>query len=128
MNGLRTAVVFVFALGLAVAVAHAASGEGEEPAPAERPVKTIKLYVEKWKWSPDQIRVPKGTHVVLTIESFDGSRKFELKEYGLSVKLPRGETVKVEFDADRVGEFRWRCARPCGDGCAKLRGTLIVYE
>jgi len=94
----------------------------------EAPVKKIKMYVENWKFRPDTIRVKKGTRVLIEFVSRDASHSFVLKAYKLKVPLPEGKTDKVEFVADKVGTFSWRCGRPCGNGCAKMRGQLIVEE
>lgn len=99
------------------------------PAPgsdAQTQVREMNLYVEEWKWTPDTIRVAQGTHVVLHIRSFDASRTFSMKGYKLKVPLPQDQVQTVEFDATRKGTFPWTCERPCGNGCAKLKGTLIV--
>lgn len=93
---------------------------------AEGEVKLIKMYVEEWKWTPNLIRVPVGTRIRIEFLSYGASRRFDLKAYRLKVRLPQDKTVAVEFVADKKGEFKWRCGRPCGDGCAKLTGTLIV--
>lgn len=95
-------------------------------AEAKRPVRYFKLFGDNWAWEPDTIRVKKGTHVVLTVKAFRATRSFKLKAYDLDVLVPQDEEVKIEFDADQAGKFPFRCGRPCGDGCAKLRGTLIV--
>ena len=65
--------------------------------------------------------------MILHIESLDALRSFALKDYGIKVPLPENERVTVEFDADREGTFEFKCGRPCGNGCAKLRGTLTVH-
>ena len=98
----------------------------EGAAASEKPLKRIKMVAENWRWSPKVIRVTQGTRVKIEFESFDASRAFVLKAYGLKVKLPQGRPVKVDFIADKKGEFRWRCGRPCGNGCAKMTGRLIV--
>jgi len=98
------------------------------PAAPERSLKQVNLFVEEWRWTPNTIRVKKGQHVVLQIESIEGKHAFYLKDYDLNIPLEEGNRVKVEFDADKVGKFPWKCSRPCGDGCAKLRGTLVVEE
>lgn len=114
----------------------AAIGQQDEPAEpaapaapveqAEEQVKLIKMYVEEWKWTPKLIRVPVGTKLRIEFLSYGATRRFDLKAYRLKVKLPQDKTVAVEFVADKKGEFKWRCGRPCGDGCAKLTGKLIV--
>lgn len=96
------------------------------PVEEEAPVKFVKLYVQEWKWSPNVIRVPVGTKLKIEALSYDSSRRFDLKGYKLKVGLPQDELVTFEFTADKVGTFRWKCGRPCGNGCAKLTGKLIV--
>lgn len=100
--------------------------DAASPAQDERPVKQIKMVAENWKWTPDVIRVKLGTRVVIDFDSYDASHSFVLKAYKIKVPLPEGKHGKVEFVADKAGEFTWRCGRPCGDGCAKMRGKLIV--
>ena len=97
------------------------------PAAVPRPVREFNLFVKEWTWEPGTLRVAKGSHVILHIESLDALRSFALKDYGIKAALPENERVTVEFDADREGTFEFKCGRPCGNGCAKLRGTLTVH-
>jgi heme/copper-type cytochrome/quinol oxidase subunit 2 len=112
-------------LAVAGALFFPAGSRGEEKEDGP-PVKEIRMYAENWKWTPDVIRVEQGTHVQIVIENIDATHRFDLKEYKLKVVLPQDKTTTVEFVASEVGEFRWRCGRPCGDGCPKMTGTLIV--
>jgi len=120
-------------VGLAGGV-RAQDAAGEEEAaqlPAgeeeiEQPVKYVKLYASEWKWSPQEIRVEQGTLVQIEALSYDSSRRFDLKEYKLKVALPQDKLVTFEFTADKKGTFKWKCGRPCGNGCAKMVGQLIV--
>ncbi len=95
-------------------------------APAKRVVRTFKVYADNWSWSPDTIRVKQGDHVVLKLHAYRATRSFYLKGYKLDVHMPQDQDVTAEFDADQKGEFPFKCGRPCGNGCAKMRGTLIV--
>jgi heme/copper-type cytochrome/quinol oxidase subunit 2 len=108
---------------------------GEEPAApsepvaekeTEQPVKHVKLYAEEWKWSPREIRVKQGTLIKIEAYSYDSSRRFDLKDYKLKVAMPQDKLVRFEFTADKKGTFKWKCGRPCGNGCAKMVGKLIV--
>jgi heme/copper-type cytochrome/quinol oxidase subunit 2 len=99
---------------------------GEDPEAI--PVKEFRMDVENWRWVPNTLRVTVGTKVVLRIKSYDATHRFDLKEWGLKVVLPQDETTTIEFVADKVGTFKFRCGRPCGDGCPKIRGKLIVAE
>jgi heme/copper-type cytochrome/quinol oxidase subunit 2 len=140
MNG-RTQVKIrsaALALTLALSGGAPASLHATEDAPAapakppaaeaKRPVREFNLFVKEWTWEPATLRVKKGSHVVLHVESIDGARSLVIKELGVKAPLPEGERVIVEFDADRAGTFTFACGRPCGNGCAKLRGSLVVLE
>jgi heme/copper-type cytochrome/quinol oxidase subunit 2 len=95
-------------------------------APAKQVVRTFKVYADNWNWMPDTMRVKQGDHVVLKLYAYRASRSFVLKAYKLDVHMPQDQEVTAEFDATTKGEFPYKCGRPCGNGCAKLRGTLIV--
>jgi len=100
--------------------------EQKKKAGDERPEKFIKVYVENWKWTPDVIRVEQGTLLKIEFLSYEASRRFDLPAYKIKLPLPQDKPVSFEFVADKKGEFKFRCGRPCGDGCAKLKGKLIV--
>lgn len=112
--------------GTTVAQATDEAEQNTPPAEASEPVKTIKMTAENWKWTPKVIRVAEGTRLRLEFQSWDASHSFELKAYKIKVPLPEDSTAVKEFVADKKGEFKWRCGRPCGDGCAKMVGKLVV--
>jgi heme/copper-type cytochrome/quinol oxidase subunit 2 len=95
-------------------------------APAKKVVRTFKVYADNWNWTPETIRVKQGDHVVLKLYAYRASRSFYLKAYKLDVHMPQDQEVTVEFDATQKGEFPFKCNRPCGNGCAKMRGTFVV--
>jgi cytochrome c oxidase subunit 2 len=105
---------------------QAAEAAAPEVVEEETPVKLIKMFAEQWKWIPNLIRVPQGTRVRIEFMSWDATRRFDLKGYNLKVNLQQDKPTSVEFVADKVGTFKWKCGRPCGDGCAKMTGKLIV--
>jgi len=115
------------ALGGATRAEETAPSPATPPAAVQRPVREFNLFVKEWAWEPGNLRVAKGSHVILHIESLDALRSFVLKDYGVKAPLPENERVTVEFDADKEGTFEFKCGRPCGNGCAKLRGTLTVH-
>ena len=130
IRSIRRPVGFAFLAAALLLLPVAAAPAAEEPETPEKeiPTKTINLDVENWKWTPNRIRVHQGTKVVLKIFSYDATHRFDLKAYGLKVPLPQDKTTRVEFVADKAGEFKWKCGRPCGNGCPKLTGKLTVVE
>jgi heme/copper-type cytochrome/quinol oxidase subunit 2 len=120
-------------LALLVGGANASPVEPTEQVAAstpeeEIPVKRVKMWARNWEWTPDLIRVKKGTRVVINFISEDASHAFFLKAYKIKVNLPQDTKAQIEFIADKAGSFKWRCSRPCGNGCAKMVGTLEVFE
>ena len=91
---------------------------------ASSKVRRVKVYAEDWKFSPLEIRVPLGTRLHLDFETHDSSHSF--KELGIKVPLPQDKPVSYEFVADKKGEYKYFCGRPCGDGCPKMVGKLVV--
>ena len=120
-------------VALAGAVLLSAGGRADdtpaaEPAAEPAPIKEIKMFAENWKWTPNVIRVPQGTRLRIRIENIEAPHRFTMKGYKVKVQLPEGETTMVEILADKLGTFRWYCSRPCGNGCPKMTGKLIVDE
>ncbi len=122
---------------LLAGIASGESGESRTPvvqasetseAAEQAPVKRVKMYARSWKWAPDEIRVKLGTRVIIDFISEDASHGFQIKAYKIKVSLPQDKRAQIEFVADKVGTFPWRCSRPCGDGCPKMTGKLIVME
>lgn len=125
---------------VAILLAGIASGESGESrtlvvqasetseAAEQAPVKRVKMYARSWKWTPDEIRVKLGTRVIIDFISEDASHGFQIKAYKIKVSLPQDKRAQIEFVADKVGTFPWRCSRPCGNGCPKMNGKLIVME
>jgi cytochrome c oxidase subunit 2 len=115
------------AAGLLVTVTAALCSAGPVPAAGEPAAgKVVKMDAENWEFIPSEITVHQGERVVLKIHSIHSPHRFDLKEYGLKVPLPQDETTTIEFVADKPGTFVFRCGRPCGDGCPRMRGKLIV--
>jgi len=94
-------------------------------APADN-VKEFTMTAQNWQFSPATITVNKGDKVRLKITSVDVTHGFALKDFNVNVTLEPGQTQIVEFVADKVGSFSFRCSVPCGEGHREMQGTLIV--
>lgn len=74
-------------------------------------------------YSPDRIEVRQGQPVRLTFlrrESTDCTERLVLPHFGLTVNLPQGKHVPVEFTPTEPGEFPFHC------GMNMVRGRIIV--
>ncbi|MEE9405842.1 MAG: cupredoxin domain-containing protein [Candidatus Aenigmarchaeota archaeon] len=97
------------------------------PAPTEGPVvREFTMEAKQFEFVPDTITVNQGDTVRLMITSTDVKHGFNLPIFEIKVDLPPGETVEVEFVADKKGTFPFRCHVFCGTGHYSMMGTLVV--
>src|SRR3989344_2051051 len=78
------------------------------------------VVATQWKFDPGTIKVKQGDKVKLMIKSEDVPHGFRLADFDISERLNPGETVNVEFTADKKGTFNFFCSVPCGAG----QGTM----
>ena len=74
----------------------------------------------------NKITVNKGDTVKLSITSQDVPHGFSLNEFGINKVVNTGDTVVVEFVADKSGTFNFFCSVVCGAGHGDMKGTLVV--
>lgn len=89
-------------------------------------VKKITITAKRFEYEPNSITVNQGDTVRLKIKSIDVTHGFGLVEFGVNVKLRKGETIVVEFVADKKGTFEFRCTNYCGTGHGEMKGKLVV--
>lgn len=88
--------------------------------------KVFTLEAKNFRFTPDKIKVKKGDRVKVVLNVVDMQHDFVVDELNVRTKVGKaGETVEVEFTADRAGEFEFYCSvgnhRALG-----MVGTLIV--
>ena len=98
----------------------------EEVAPSGEKTKEFDITARNWEFIPNTITVNKGDTVKLKITSIQGTHGFMLSEFGINTQLVQGNTVNVEFVADKVGTFKFACYVQCGRGHGGMKGQLIV--
>ncbi len=96
---------------------------GQAPA-----VHEIQVTAKKYKFDPNVITVKKGEVVRLIITALDRKHGFKLQEFGIDQELLKGAPTTIEFTADKVGTFEFKCSVFCGFGHGKMKGKLVVEE
>ena len=86
-----------------------------EGMPADVLVQKVLITGEDCGWSPDLVRIQKGTHVILEVESADWEYNFRVAHYGLAFIIPEGKKVTAEFYAKDEGEFEYGCYIETGE-------------
>lgn len=93
---------------------------------ASGPVKTFDVVAKQFEWIPATITVNRGDHVVLHITNLDVAHGIAIPEFNVSKQIAAGESVTVEFDATKAGNFTFHCNVYCGPEHKQMKGTLIV--
>jgi plastocyanin len=112
------------------------------PRPAEG-VQTIEMIAKKYEFEPATIRVKQGTRVQLKIKATDHTHGFRISDVpegaersgkpGLvfasaqeCTKIEEGKTEVVEFVAQTLGTYGFRCCVRCGWHHRAMKGELII--
>ena len=88
--------------------------------------RTFQITAKKYDYTPDTITVNQGDKVVLQVTATDRDHGFGIKAYNIDRALPKGQTVTIEFVADKKGEFTIKCTKFCGFGHFGMKAKLIV--
>lgn len=87
----------------------------------------IIITAQQSKFTPNEIVVNKGDVVRLFIKSIDVTHGFHIPKYEIKVVVHPGEPVRVEFVADKAGEFMFKCTVVCSFPSHWLMiGKLVV--
>jgi cytochrome c oxidase subunit 2 len=126
MNRLRMMLIGLTILSAAsVRTVAQATKDAETPM---RGIREIQVTLRKYEFSPGTLHVRKGEQVKLVMAAADHDHGFELDDFNINQKIPKGTTVVVEFTADKAGTFQFRCSSVCGFGHRGMKGTLVVEE
>lgn len=86
----------------------------------------FKMTAQKYTFKPETIEVNEGDNVTLHITSVDTKHGIGIEEYNVDQVLPKGETITIEFIADKKGKFEIECTKFCGWLHFSMTNTLIV--
>jgi cytochrome c oxidase subunit II len=97
----------------------------QDLATASAPI-VVEVTAKRFAFEPEQIEVTEGDHVRLVVSSADGVHGIGIKKFKVEKKIPRGETVTIDFVASTAGTFPVLCSEYCGKGHEDMKGTLVV--
>lgn len=90
--------------------------------------KVIKVVVQRFHYTPSEIRVRKGQPVVLEFTSVDFVHGFKVPALGLRTDLPPGKITKVTLRPEKAGVYDFLCDNFCGSGHEEMSGRIIVTD
>ncbi len=133
-------------IAVVLLAAGLAARQATPQATSSENAQVIELTAQKYHYTPDEIRVKKGTRVELRIRPVDRSHGFKVDLVpegsgngaapGLVFAQPQAEHLKIEKDdvhvvqfvADRPGVYHFHCTHVCGFGHSRMKGKLVVEE
>ncbi|MBI4972417.1 MAG: YHS domain-containing protein [Candidatus Omnitrophica bacterium] len=100
----------------------------KEPQKYITKIKEFNLETYQFGFSPEVIEVKKGDIVKILATSGDVPHGVYIKEYNINVPVKKGQTQRIEFVADKNGEFDILCSVYCGKGHNTMKAKLVVKE
>jgi cytochrome c oxidase subunit II len=97
----------------------------QDLATASAPI-VVEVTAKRFAFEPERIEVTEGDRVRLVVRSADGIHGIGIKQFHVEQKIPRGETVTIDFVASTAGEFPVLCSEYCGKSHEDMKGTLVV--
>ena len=99
------------------------------PFAQERTV-TVRVVAERFRFSPDEIKVRVGETVEFRLESDDTDHGFRIIGTDINRVIPkRGRGfITVRFTPDRAGRYTFECSKLCGAGHDFMHGVLVVED
>lgn len=94
--------------------------------PYAQETKVFQITAKKYDFTPDTIKVNQGDKIVLKVTATDRDHGIGIEGYNIDRELPEGDTVTIEFVADKKGEFTIKCTKFCGLGHFNMKAILIV--
>jgi cytochrome c oxidase subunit II len=102
-----------------------ASNARQDLATASAPT-VVEVTAKRFAFEPERIEVTEGDRVRLVVRSADGVHGIGIKKFKVEQKIPRGETVTIDFVASSAGTYPVLCTESCGKGHEDMKGTLVV--
>jgi len=105
---------------------------GRTPAPvasvqAPQPKQVIELKATKYEFAPNKIEIALNATVTFKITAMDHDHGFEIEGVKDScIKIPKGETKTIDYQATKAGTIKFKCCDFCGLGHGKMSGTIVV--
>ena len=84
------------------------------------------MTADQFSFDPPVLRVKQGDRIRLTLQAADVVHGFYLDGHDIAVRVEPGISRQVEFVADQVGQFRYRCSVSCGTLHPFMIGELVV--
>jgi heme/copper-type cytochrome/quinol oxidase subunit 2 len=86
----------------------------------------VTMRAEQFAFDPPVLHVNQGDRVLITLQATDVVHGFYLDGYGIQTRVEPGIPQQVEFVADKLGKYHYRCSVSCGTLHPFMMGELVV--
>jgi len=126
----RVTLAAAIAMAVTVPQSRPPSTAAAAPRAVQEQKVTVHIVAERFRFTPDEIRVRRGATVEFVLESDDTDHGFRILGTDVDRVIPkRGRgTITVTFTPDRSGRYSFECSKLCGAGHDFMHGVLIVED
>lgn len=110
-----------------VAITGTSLADDSEPASGQVD-KEFTIWARQFDFTPAVITVQQGDYVRINLKTADVAHGWYIDGYDVNIKVSGGETVSVEFVADKAGTFKTRCSVTCGPFHPFVAGKFVVRQ
>ncbi len=89
-------------------------------------IKNFKIGAKDFTFTPNTITVKEGETVQIDLSSVDQTYGLVIPDFGVNKVVNPGAPVRIEFVANKKGNFTFRCSVMCGENPSQMSGTLTV--
>lgn len=86
----------------------------------------VHMVAEVWRYTPNEIRIPKGSTVTFYLYSKDVLHGFKIPNTTLNLMAIPGQVGQVSYTFNEPGEYPFICHEYCGVGHHLMSGKVIV--
>ncbi len=87
-----------------------------------------KVQHPEGRWENNELHVPAGRPIQLTMTSEDVIHSFYVPEFRLKQDVIPGQYTRLSFTATKLGTFHLFCAEFCGTNHSTMAGTVTVMD
>jgi nitrous-oxide reductase len=91
---------------------------------------TVRMTVIRSHYTPEHVEIREGDNVTWTITSLERARDathgFGVPYYNINLSIEPGESITINFVADRPGVFSWYCTEFCSALHLEMMGYLTI--
>ncbi len=86
----------------------------------------IRIEAKRFVYTPNEITVKQGEHVILELTALDFIHGFNLPDFKIRTDITPGIPVQLPLNPTEAGRYTFLCDNFCGDGHESMNGRLIV--